>query len=409
MSVTTPTPRIAPSVMQPAEAPDATSAPRVMRLPIDPWLTLAVLGLGICSVVTLASVTKTLIPGDPRYYVNRQAIYLIAGVVAMVLMASLDYGRLRRHGRALYVALVLSLLAVRALGHAANGSQRAINFPFFAFQASELGKVLLIVALASFVVERYRHVRERKTTAQVMLAGLLAAMLVIVQPDVGSGLVFIVIAFAVLFVAGVPAKHLIALVAIGAASIALVLGAAPAMGVHLLKPYQEERLTAFLHPSTDSQKQGYQQEESKIAIGSGQKTGRGVNATQTTLNFVPEDDTDFIFAAVGERWGFIGAALVLSLYALVIWRLLRILTMSKDLFGAVIAGGVVAAILFQVFINVGMAIGISPITGITLPLVSYGGSSVIATLLALGLAQSIYAQARAAQAQKGRAAVGPRA
>jgi rod shape determining protein RodA len=403
MSVSTPTPRIAPSVMRPVESAEAASAPRALRLPVDPWLTLAVVGLGVCSVATLEGVTKNLIPGSPHYYVDRQVMYLVLGLVAMVLIATLDYGRLRRLGRPLFIALLLSLLAVRLLGHAANGSQRAINFPFFAFQASELGKVLLIVALASFVVERYRHIRERKTTAQVMLAGLVAAMLVIIQPDVGSGLVYVVIAFTVLFVAGVPGKHLLALLAIGAASVALVLGAAPAAGVHLLKPYQEERLTAFLHPSTDAQKQGYQQEESKIAIGSGERTGRGVNATQTTLNFVPEDDTDFIFAAVGERWGFVGASLVLSLYALLIWRLLRILTMSKDLFGAIIAGGVVAATLFQVFINVGMAIGISPITGITLPLMSYGGSSVITTLVALGLAQSIYARARSAQALKGRA------
>lgn len=406
MNVTTPTPRIAPSVMRPVTGAEAASAPRTLRMPIDPWLTLAVLGIGICSVATLASVTKNLIPGSPHYYVDRQVLYLVVGVVAMVLISLLDYGRLRRFGTALFIALIISLLAVRVLGHAANGSQRAINFPFFAFQASELGKVLLIVALSCFVVDRYRHIRERRTTALIMLAGLVAAMLVIIQPDVGSGLVYVVIAFAVLFVAGVPGRHLLALVAIGAASIALVLGAAPAVGVHLLKPYQEERLTAFLHPSTDAQKQGYQQEESKIAIGSGEKTGRGVNATQTTLNFVPEDDTDFIFAAVGERWGFVGASLVLSLYALLIWRLLRILTMSKDLFGAVIAGGVVAAMLFQVFINVGMAIGISPITGITLPLMSYGGSSVITTFLALGLAQSIYARARSTQALKGRAAGG---
>ncbi len=406
MSVTTPTPRIAPSVMRRGEPAETPSARRTVRLAVDPWLTLAVIGLGICSVVTLASVTKSLVPASPHYYVDRQAVYLLLGFAAMVLLAGFDYGRLRRFGRALYVALLISLLAVRVLGHAANGSQRAINFPFFAFQASELGKIMLIIALASFVVERYRHVRERKNTVQITLAGLVAAMLVIIQPDVGSGLVFVVITLTILFVAGVPGKHLAALAAIGVASIALVLVAAPAVGVHLLKPYQEERLTAFLHPSTDSQKQGYQQEESKIAIGSGQKTGRGVNATQTTLNFVPEDDTDFIFAAVGERWGFIGASLVLSLYALVIWRLLRILTMAKDLFGALIAGGVVAAMLFQVFINVGMAIGISPITGITLPLVSYGGSSVLSTFLALGLAQSVYAQARSAQALKGRAAVG---
>ena len=170
----------------------------------------------------------------------------------------------------------------------------------------------------------------------------------------------------------------------------------------MLKPYQTERLTAFLHPTTNSQKEGYQQEESKIAIGSGQKTGRGVNGPTVRLNYVPEDHTDFVFAAVGEQYGFVGAALVLSLYALLIWRTLRILVMSKDLFGSLVAAGVAAMLMFQVFVNVGMTIGIMPITGVTLPLMSYGGSSVITTLLAVGLLQSIYVQARASQALKGR-------
>jgi rod shape determining protein RodA len=151
----------------------------------------------------------------------------------------------------------------------------------------------------------------------------------------------------------------------------------------------------------------YQLLESKVAIGAGQKTGRGVNASQIQLNFVPEGDTDFIFAAVGEQYGFLGASLLLSLYALLIWRALRILTMAKDLFGSLIAGGVVAMIMFQVFVNVGMAIGIMPITGVTLPLMSYGGSSVIATLLAVGLLQSIYLQARASEALKGRVPTTP--
>ena len=182
----------------------------------------------------------------------------------------------------------------------------------------------------------------------------------------------------------------------------IVLVAAPAAGVHVLKTYQVERLTAFLHPSSNPQKQGYQQEESKVAIGSGQKTGRGVNSTQIKGNYVPEDDTDFVFAAVGEQYGFVGAALVLSLYALLIWRTLRILTMSKDLFGSLVAAGVLAMLMFQVFVNVGMAVGIMPITGVTLPLMSYGGSSVITTLLAVGLLQSIYVQGRASQALKGR-------
>jgi rod shape determining protein RodA len=373
------------------------------RLALDPLLTLAVLGLGVCSVLTLSSVTSELVPGQPHYYADRQAAYLILGVVAMLVLARLDYARLRQFKRGIYGALMLSILAVLALGHGdGKGAVRAISFPFFSFQASELGKVLLILALSAFVVDRSRQLSERDTTVRVMLAALVPALFVIAQPDLGSGLVYITIAFTLLFVAGVPWRHLAGLLALGAVSIALVLVAAPAVGVHVLKPYQTQRLTAFLHPSNNAQKEGYQQEESKIAIGSGQKTGRGSAGTQTKNNFVPEDETDFIFAAVGEQYGFIGAALVLSLYALLIWRTLRILTMSKDLFGSLVAGGVVAMLMFQVFVNVGMAIGIMPITGVTLPLMSYGGSSVIATLLAVGLLQSIYVQARASEALKGR-------
>jgi rod shape determining protein RodA len=400
-----PTPPLSP--IKPAEQASAQDRSESARRPgprlmLDPLLTLAVIGLGLCSVATLRAVTSKLVPGQPRYYVDRQAAYLIVGAVTMVVLARIDYALLRRFKVAIYGALLFSILAVLGLGQGANGAQRAISFPFFSFQASELGKVLLILALSAFVVDRSRHLGERDTVARTMLAALVPAMLVIAQPDLGSGLVYVTIAIVLLFVAGVPWRHLVALVALGAVSVALVLVVAPAVGVNVLKPYQVERLTAFLHPSSNPQKQGYQQQESKIAIGAGQKTGREATAAEHELNFVPENDTDFIFAAVGERYGFVGAALVLSLYALLIWRTLRILTMSKDLFGALVAGGVVAMLMFQVFVNVGMAIGIMPITGVTLPLMSYGGSSVIATLLAVGLLQSIYVQARASEALKGR-------
>jgi len=308
---------------------------------------------------------------------------------------------LRRLKNVIYGALIFSILAVLGLGHAARGSTRAINFPLFSFQASELGKVLLIVALSAFVVDRSRRISERDTTIRVMIAALIPAMFVIAQPDLGSGMVYMVIAYTMLFVAGTPWKHLAALAALVVVAGAFVLVAAPAAGVHVLKPYQVSRLTAFLHPSSNPQVEGYQQQESKIAIGSGGKTGR-VNPTQTTLNFVPEDHTDFIFAAVGEQYGFAGAGVLLLLYALLIWRALRVLVMSKDLFGSLIAAGVAAMLMFQVFVNVGMTIGIMPITGVTLPLMSYGGSSVITTLLAVGLLQSIYVQARASAAFKGR-------
>lgn len=385
---------------QPPSQP-ATGA-RTLRLPFDPLLTLAVVGLAICSIVTLGAATKSLVPGSPNYYVDRQLTYLIVGFVAMLGLSRLDYARLRPLKNFLYGFLIFTILAVLALGHTARGSQRAINLPFFSFQASELGKVLLTLALAALVVDRARRLRERQTTALVMLAALVPAMFVIAQPDLGSGLVYVVIAFTLLFVAGVAWRHLAALIALALIALTFVLVAAPAVGVHVLKPYQVQRLTAFLHPSTNPQKEGYQQEESKIAIGSGQKTGRGVNASQSRLGYVPENHTDFIFSAVGEQYGFVGAALVLALYGLMIWRALRILVMSKDLFGTLVAAGIAAMLMFQVFVNVGMTIGIMPITGVTLPLMSYGGSSVITTLLAMGLLQSIYIQARASQALKGR-------
>jgi rod shape determining protein RodA len=222
------------------------------------------------------------------------------------------------------------------------------------------------------------------------------------QPDLGSAMVYIVVVLAVLFVAGTPWRHFAALATLGALAITFVLVVAPAAGVEVLHSYQKDRLTSFLNPSDSANKEAYQQNQSRIAIGAGEKTGRGDAATQTQYDFLPEHHTDFIFAVVGERWGFAGAALVLSLYALAIWRALRILTMSKNLYGALIAGGVVAMLLFQVFVNVGMTLGIMPITGIPLPLMSYGGSSVLTTFLAIGLLQSVYAQGRAAASTKGR-------
>jgi len=389
------------------EAPAAP--PRALRLPLDPLLTLAVVGLGICSIVTLSAATRNLVKGNPHYYVDRQAIYLAIGFVLMVGLSRLDYARLRRYRNVIYGALVFSILAVLGLGHSVKGAVRSINFPLFSFQASEVGKILLIVALSAFIVDRSRRLRERDTTVRVLIVALVPTMLVIAQPDLGSGLVYMTIACMLLFVAGTSWRHLAGLAALVCVAIAFVLVAAPAVGVHVLKPYQTERLTAFLHPSSNVQKEGaestdpsYQQQESKIAIGSGGKTGRGANASQVPYGFVPESDTDFVFAALGEKYGFVGAGLVLLLYALLLSRTLRVLVMAKDLFGSLIAAGVAAMLMFQVFVNVGMTIGIMPITGVTLPLMSYGGSSVIATLLSVGLLQSIYVQARTSAAMKGR-------
>ncbi len=390
--------------LSPIQQPDDAAPPpppRALRLPLDPVLTLAVIGLGICSAVTLTSVTRNFVAGSPRFYVDRQIVYLVVGFLAMLVLSRVDYTLFTRFKVALYGFLIFTIMAVLGLGHAARGSTRAINFPLFSYQSSELGKVLLILALAAFVVERARYLGERDTTVRVMIAALIPAMLVIAEPDLGSGMVYMTIAYMMLFIAGTSWKHLVALAALVVVAGAFVLAVAPAAGIHVLKPYQEQRLTAFLNPSANSES-AYQLQQSKIAIGSGQKTGRGVNGDQTSNGFVPEAHTDFVFAAVGERYGFLGAGIVLILYGLMISRALRILVMAKDLLGSLIAAGVTAMLMFQVFVNVGVTIGIMPITGVTLPLMSYGGSSVITTMLAMGLLQSIYVRARASQAMKGR-------
>jgi rod shape determining protein RodA len=372
--------------------------PRILR--IDPLLLLATLGLVAASLYTVRVGTTGDIEGQPNYYLYRQLAYAGVGVVLMLLLTRFDYSRLRDWKFGVYGFMLLSILAVYALGFSARGSQRAIEFPFFNFQASELGKLLLVLALSAFTVDRIRRLGDRETTSRIVLLALIPAMLVIAQPDLGSGLVYLAIVLAVLFIAGTPWTHFAALGVLGAGAIAVVLIAAPAVGVEVLKPYQMDRLTAFLNPSDDPAEEGYQINQSLTAIGAGGKTGRE-EATQTELDFLPEHHTDFVFSVVGEEFGFVGAALVLSLFALMIWRALRILTMSKNFYGALVAGGITAMLMFQVFVNVGMTIGIMPITGIPLPLMSYGGSSVLTTLMAIGLLQSIHAQARETAAAKG--------
>jgi rod shape determining protein RodA len=380
----------------------ATAGGLPLRLPLDPLLLLATLALLACSIVILRDATSQDIPGAANFYVNKQLLAGGLGLAAMLVVSRIDISRLRELTWGTYGLLMLLIVANLGLGSSSLGATRAIQLPGFQFQSSEFGKILLVLVLAGYLVDRSRRIGERDTTARVMLLMLIPAVFVMAQPDLGSAMVYIVIAMATLFVAGTRLRHFAGLFALIAIAIAVALVAAPAAGVQVLKPYQVDRLTSFLSPSDVASDEGYQQEQSKIAIGAGQKTGRGNNATQTKLNFLPEHHTDFIFAVVGERWGFVGCALILSLYALVIWRALRILTMAKNLYGALVAGGVVAMLMFQVFINVGMNLGIMPITGVTLPLLSYGGSSVITTLLALGLLQSVYVQGRTAAAFKSR-------
>jgi rod shape determining protein RodA len=360
-------------------------------------LAFAAAALVAFSVFTLGQATRHDVPGSPNYYLERQAIYAVLGILGMFLLTRIDYSRFRELRVGLYTFLCVSVALVFVFGFAARGSRRAFELPFFSFQPSELGKLLLVLALAGFVIDGARRGSPVQRTVRYLCLGLAPAALVFLQPDLGTSMVLVVATLAVMYFGGVPWTHFAVIGGSIVALIALVLVLAPAAGHPVLKGYQEERLTSFLHPHEHEAGAGYQQNQSVVAIGAGQGTGRGDKATQTRLDFVPERSTDFIFAVIGERYGFMGAAFVLSLYALLFWRALRITTLSKNSYGTLVAGGIAVSLLFQTVVNVGMNLGIMPITGIPLPLMSYGGSSVLATFLAVGILQSINVQAHLSQ------------
>jgi rod shape determining protein RodA len=368
---------------------------------LDPTLLLTTLALIAVSLVVLDGMSSGS-TGGPDYLVVRQAAYAVLGLGLMLVLARIDYSRFRELKVGLYGAMLGLILLVLAAGGVTRGSRRWLELPFFRFQPSELGKVLLVLALSAFIIERVRRLSDREVTSRIMLLALVPTLLVMAQPDIGTGIVYVSIVLALLFVAGTKWTHFAALGSLALAAVMLVLVVAPAAGVPILKGYQRERLTAFLDKEkADPGDEGYQLKQATIAIGSGRNTGRGAErATQTRLDFVPERHTDFVFAVVGERYGFVGAGLVLSLYALLIWRGLRILTLAKNLYGALLAGGISVMLMAEVFVNVGGNVGIMPITGIPLPLMSYGGSSVIVTLIAIGILQSIYVQGREASSLK---------
>ncbi len=383
-----------------AAKPSLTIAPRrplVERLGlsgVDGVMLGASVGLIAFSVFTLATSTRDEIAGRPLYFVERQALYAVVGVALMLAISRIDYRRFRDLRLTIYAAMVGSIALVLLVGTAVRGSNRWINLPFFQFEPSELAKVLLCLSLAAFVFERVRRPYGLRQTATLLGLGLAPAALVFLQPDLGTGIVLVAIALTIVFISGIPWQHF---AAIGAAIALIAAGAyaaGSAAGVSFLHGYQQDRLTAFLHPSDDPSDASYQVNQAVIAVGSGEDVGRGNDATQTELLFLPERHTDFIFAVIGERFGFLGAAFVVFLYAVLFWRAIRVIRISSSFYGTLIAGGVVAMLVFQVIVNVGMNLGLMPVTGITLPLISYGGSSVLGTFLALGLLQSVHAQAR---------------
>ncbi|HET9074290.1 MAG TPA: FtsW/RodA/SpoVE family cell cycle protein [Solirubrobacteraceae bacterium] len=394
---------VAPLQLSDQKARGRTRAPIIF----DPLLLLAALGLAGMSVVVFHDL-RAAFPGE----MTKQALYAGIGLVGAVILTRFDYSRLREYRYGFYILLVLLNLIVYAMPARGgvgqvSGAHRWIPFPFFQLQSSEFGKLLLILALSAVMVERSRKPQAaHRTTVRILLMAILPALIVIGQPDLGTGLVYVVIGLTVLFFGGTSWKHMSVIGAVAVVGAVLALAVAPAVGVNVLKGYQKQRLTEFVNPPKvcgPNNSTCYQLQQSEIAIGAGQKTGQGQRgASQITGGFVPVANEDFIFASLSDIYGFAGAALVLALYAVMIWRAIRIMTMAKNMFGTLIAGGILGMFMFQVFVNVGMTIGIMPVTGVPLPLMSYGGSSVVVTFLAVGLLQSVYIQAKLAAGAKAR-------
>jgi len=352
----------------------------------------ALVGYGLWAI---AGITHHDVAGDQGYYLTRQVAFAVIGTLGLLIATLIDPDHYRTRWRWIFGTTAGVIAIVYFQGAAIRGSKRWLDLGFFRFQPSEFGKVLFVLALAGFLAERSRRLREFRTTLTALGLASVPIFLVFLQPDFGTALVYCAAVGAVLFVAGTPWTHITALLA-GAVGLAvLVLGVLPAAGLPILKPYQQHRLTSFLNPDQDPGGTTYNITQSKNAIGAGQLRGRGVdNATQTTLNFLPEHHTDFVFASLAEERGFVGASLLLMLYLLVVWRGLRIVTLAREPFSAIVAGGLVFSLLFQIFVNVGMTMGIAPITGIPLPFVSVGGSSMIANLIAIGILLSISVRSR---------------
>ena len=364
---------------------------------VDYLLLLATAALVAYGLYVLESVTRNDIAGDPDYYVFRQLVYVAVGGFLFVVAAALDPEVYRRVRLPFYAVCLVLLVVVLAVAEEVRGSKRWIEIGFFNFQPSELGKLALIAVLAGFVAERRHRVNEWQTTLGVVALAVPLTLLVFREPDFGTSLVYGACVVGALFFGGAPWRHLAVLGVLAGLVAAALLWFLPSAGVEVLEPYQRERLTGFVDPDVDPSGSTYNVNQSITAVGSGGFDGRGVaNATQTKFNYLPEHSTDFIFSSLAEQRGFVGASILLLLYAIVVWRGVRIVAVARDLFSAVVAGTIVFALLIQLFINVGMTIGIAPVTGIPLPLVSYGGSSMITTLVMIGLLEAIQVRGRLA-------------
>ena len=350
---------------------------------LDKFMLAATLVLLVAGLSTLYSIG--VISGE-RILI-RQLVFLCIGIVAFSAAALMDYRFWAKYSRHFYILSILLLIVV-LFTESVRGSSRWIQIGGFNLQPTELAKIALILGLARFFAKKKGEVKSGRVIAHVLFFAALPALLVGMQPDLGSAAILIATSVILLFMTPVRRKHIVVVI--------LLFTVLAGFGWEIvLHDYQRERVITFLNPTADPAGSGYNVRQSMIAVGSGQLTGRGLGrGLQSHLRFLPERHTDFIFVSFAEELGFVGSLLLIAAFGLLIWRLIRTALRSVDALGLYLSLGVAILISLQVFINIGMNIGLVPVTGIPLPLVSYGGSSLIVTLFLLGLAQSVYRRSK---------------
>ncbi len=350
---------------------------------MDFALLAATVGIILMSLVIIGSATHINTPSDDRYwFVARQGIFALVNVGFAAFLLNFDYKMLQGYGNKLYVFNLIMLLAVMFVGQSALGAQRWISIGPISIQPSEFSKIIMIVSLATMLENRVGKLNTLHDLLPVAAYVGLPFLLVMKQPDLGTSLVFMAIFFGMIFACGINLKILGGIFATGIAMMPILW--------HVLKDYQKMRIMVFMDPNVDPLGSGYHIIQSKIAIGSGLLFGKGLfEGTQSQLNFLPENHTDFIFAVVGEELGFLGVTFLLLLYLVVLWRGMCIARDASDMFGRLLAVGITSMLAFHVLVNVGMTLGIMPVTGIPLPLMSYGVSSLTTNILSITILMNI--------------------
>ncbi|MBU7008746.1 rod shape-determining protein RodA [Phosphitispora fastidiosa] len=350
---------------------------------------IVVYGLIILSSATHATMTRG---GDADIYVKKQALSFVLGLIGIGIILKIDYTRFTKYAKFIYAMNVLLLVFVKFFGEEQKGAQSWISVGSFNLQPSEFAKIAMIITFAVYLAGKEGKLNKFRDLIPTFIFFGVPMMLIILQPDLGTGLVFVGIYFGMMFVAGAKPSHLLILVLIGSLLVGGILTAQLVFGFDKpLKDYQLDRLTIFVDPYKDPKDAGYHVIQSMVSLGSGGLWGKGLyQGTQTRLNFLPEQKNDFIFSVVGEELGFVGVIALLALFYMFVFRGIRIAMKSKDMLGTLLATGIVSMIVFHLLVNIGMAAGIMPITGIPLPFFSYGGSSMLANMLGVGILLDVF-------------------